>query len=340
MTHSKRHETVTKIYGYSHALNYYQQIRHTFTSAATQLLINMKIKSKNPAVNRLHDEIYLLTNDQYQLQPLPQAIDIGLADNLRSEILHRVLNIPSFIGEYNCHWTNPGSTPTPFLAQLLLVITTAASFHYELSIGSTSKHGVHDHETNWIAAAQLWLSSLSTNIRSPQPQDLIATHCLLLIANRANYVEEGYHRECALTAKISPYHREIRRRLWMTIVKLDRQTCVERGMPPTVRKEDFDILSPLNIDDEKLHESDESTPGTSLKTMPPTTYTETSFQAVLYLSLPVRLKTCAFFKESHNDNEEQEQYNFDSVLHSQEELDQALQEVSPRNNPRENPRQQ
>ncbi|KAI3196141.1 transcriptional regulator family: Fungal Specific TF [Penicillium roqueforti] len=357
MTHLKGQEAITKFYGYSYPLNFYQQ----FTELRPYIV---QIKTRNPAINTLRDEIYPLANDDYRLRPLSndttvpgdrdtlrQLIPIKpIADTLvqtyidRFEIIHRVLNISTFIADYNRHWASPLCTPASFLVQFLLVAAAASSFHPEICIDVMNQQTVHDHALDWIEAAESWLNS--TN-QPPQSWDTLATHCLLLIAKRANYIQEGsfwtyagalvrwamaagYHRESPSTARISPYYREMRRRLWMTIVELDIQASVERGMPLSVGMEDFNIKSPLNINDDELQKSGQD----PLEGMPLATFTDTSFQAHMYRSLPVRLKICALV------NGCREQDDFDRVLHLGEEIEEALHDIPEWKNPQNNPRQQ
>ncbi|CAI7644565.1 unnamed protein product [Penicillium discolor] len=351
MTHLKGQEAITKFYGYSYPLNFYQQ----FAELRSYIV---QIKSKNPAINILRDEIYPPANDDYRLRRLVH--DTVLEDTLRQlvpmrqvadtlvrtyigrfEIIHRVLNISVFMADYNRYWNSPLSTPTSsFLVQFLLLAAAAASFHPEICINPMSQQTVRDHALDWIEAAESWLNSSAS--QPPQSWDTLATHCLLLIAKRANYVQEdsfwaytgtlvrwamaaGYHRESPSTARISPYYREMRRHLWMTIVELDIQASVERGMPPSVRMEDFNIKSPLNLDHDKLQESGQN----PLEGMPLATFTDTSFQVHMYRSLHVRLKVCAFVNGCGD------QDDFDRVLRLGEELEEALQDIPEWNNPRQ-----
>ncbi|KAJ5778412.1 hypothetical protein N7520_001658 [Penicillium odoratum] len=355
VTHLKVQETATNFYGYSYPLNFYQQ----FTELRSYIV---GIKTKNSAINALRDQLYSLNNDKYRLRPLAQ--DTVLEDTLRQiipvkpvmdtlvqtyidrfEITHRVLNISAFNADYNRHWTSSLRTPTSFLVQILLVAAAAASFHPGICIEIMNHKAVHDHAREWIEVAESWLNSLTHH--PPQSCEAIATHCLLLIAKRANYIQEksfwtytgalvrwamaaGYHREYPSTARLSLYHREIRRRLWMTIVELDIQASVERGMPPSVGVEDFNILPPLNIDDETFQESSQH----SLEGLPLATLTHTTFQAIMYRSLSVRLRICAFV------NGCREQDDFDRVLRLEEELGEALQDIPEWNNLRDDPRRQ
>ncbi|KAF5540642.1 Zn(2)-C6 fungal-type DNA-binding domain-containing protein [Fusarium phyllophilum] len=354
MTHLEGQGNSTKFYGYSYPLNLYQQ----FTDLRPYIV---KIKTQYPSINTLRDEIYTPFNDKHhrrqtsqddalentlrQLIPKKSTMDVLVQTYLdRYEITHRVLHIPTFITKYNSHWTDPLCTPVCFLVHMLLVAATAASCHPEVCIDVFSQKTTHDHVLEWIEAAEAWVSSHS--YQPPRSWDVLATHCLLLIAKRANFIKEGSfwtstgtlvrwamaagcHREVIPTARISPFSREMRRRLWATIVELDLQASIERGMPPNVRIGDFNIKPPLNVDDEGLGESMQD----SLARMPITTLTSTSFQALLYRSLPVRLKICAFI------NGNGEEVDFEKVLELEEELGQALRDIPAWDIPHANPRQ-
>lgn len=288
----------------------------------------------------------VLTDTLRRLIPTKPVADTLVQTYLdKFEVTHRVLNKSAFIADYNRHWTSPLPKPPLFLVQLLLVAAVAASFHPELCIDPANQKSVHSHALDWIEAAESWLNS-STN-QPPQSWDSLATNCLLLIAKRAHYFQEGffwthtgalarlamaagYHRETSPTARISPYYREMRRRLWMTIVELDLQASVERGMPPSLRPEDFNITSPLNVDDDSLQNSDQHT----LEGLPLNKLTDTSFQAIMYRSLSLRLRICAVVNGCND------QDDFDQVLNFEEELEKTLQDIPEWNNPHDNPRQQ
>ncbi|KAI1039025.1 hypothetical protein LB503_007830 [Fusarium chuoi] len=277
----------------------------------------IKVKAKYPSINTLCDEIYALLNDKHRrCQPLP---DDTLENTLRELILtksimdvvvqtyidrfettHRILHIPTFVTKYNSHWTDQSSTPVSFLVQMLLVTASAVSCHPDVCIDMFSHKTNHDHVIRWVEATESWVSSHSNH--PPRSWDTLATHSLLLIAKRANFLREGsfwtstgtlvrwamaagYHREVIPVARISPFDREMRRRLWITIVELDLQASIERGMLPSVRIGHFNIKPPLNVDDERLNKSMQG----PLAGTPITELTNTSFQALLYGSRFSRL---------------------------------------------------
>ena len=125
----------------------------------------------------------------------------------------------------------------------------------------------------------------------------------------------------------------MRRRLWVTIVELDLQAAVERGMLPNIGVEDFHLKSPLNIDDKNLQElrdSDIDPP----QEMPNDVLSDTYFQSQLCSSLTVRLEICASV------NSCREQDDFDRVLLFGQKLEEEVQIISERNHPENSPRQQ
>ncbi|KAF5611657.1 Zn(2)-C6 fungal-type DNA-binding domain protein [Fusarium subglutinans] len=354
MTHLEGQGNSTKFYGYSYPLNLYQQ----FTDLRAYIV---KIKIQYPSINSLRDEIYAPFNDKHRHRPISKhdALENTLRQLIptkpimdilvqtyteRYEITHRVLHIPTFIIKYNGHWVDQSTTPVHFLVQMLLVAATAASCHPEVCIDVFSHKTTHDHVLGWVEVAEAWLSCQSS--QPPRSWDILVSHCLLLIAKRANFIKEGsfwtscgtlvrwamaagYHRETVSAARIPPFCREMRRRLWVTIVELDLQASIERGMPPSVRIGDFNIKTPLNIDDKGLEESLQG-PSTG---MPITTMTNTSFQALLYRSLPVRSRICALINGSC------EEVDFDKVLELEEELGQALRDIPAWDDTQADPRQ-
>ncbi|KKK23532.1 hypothetical protein ARAM_003923 [Aspergillus rambellii] len=350
MTHFKGADTLTKFYGFSYHLNFYQQAWSPWMTKFPELRpFIVQVKDKNPAINRLRDEIYSranrrdyspsLTRDGQELETLRQLLPPrGVADLLvqnyidRFEVTHRVIHIPTFLAEYNQLWDPQWIESSAFLVQLILVLAAAASLRSEPFVDGPESEPLHDLTMRWVGAAETWLSFSPSRV--PDSLPAMTIHTLLLIAKRANDIQEseswiwsgalirramaaGYHRELSLTARISPFHREMRRRLWTTILELDLQIAVERGMPPTVRSGDFNIDPTWHIDDEEIQESMTETP--PVKAL--SAFSSTTFQSILSRSLNTRLQICAFVNGS------QENEDHDSVLQLNQKLHEALQEI-------------
>lgn len=221
------------------------------------------------------------------------------------ESMQRVIHIPSFRREFaemhaNIH--NPDMISAAFVVQLLLMLAAAVGF-YEADPSLESADSTISKTfqvVDWIRYAERWIDT--AGIKRPD-MTVLRIQCLLIIAknnqglNRSqawlatgNLVKmamlAGYHRDPADIPKITLFNKEMRRRIWATIIELDAQIAIDRGMPPTLQASDFDTVSPLNINDEEIHESTTEEP----QSRPLHEFTDCTFQVVLTQSLPLRLK--------------------------------------------------
>lgn len=223
------------------------------------------------------------------------------------ESMHRILHIPTFLKELDIFWeqkSNPSLVSPAFVVQLLLVLACAwnlADFStLELKNGTSLKCYT---AIEWIMYADKWIEN--AHIKRSDIM-VLRLHVLLVTAQTAhgmcrskawlttsNLVKRamlaGYHRDTSMYTKISPFNQEMRRRIWTTIVELDLQVSLERGMAPAVQESDYDTVAPLNVNDVDLHETMEELPAER----PLEEFTDCSFQTALSQSLPLRLKACA-----------------------------------------------
>jgi hypothetical protein len=224
----------------------------------------------------------------------------------RFEAMHRILYLPAFLKEYHQQWSC-STTSTISLVQILLALAVAMSLQEIVPCGDLRR----ETAGTWIDACESWLK---TNPVRPPPHSwaMLTTQCLLIIAKRAHHIQmnefwiatgalmrsamaAGYHREANQSAKISCFYRELRRRLWATVVELDLQAAMDRGIPPSLREDDFNTRPPMNLDDDALQQ-----PAREPSTVPSLdNLTETSFQAIAYRSVGVRLRICALINNSH-----------------------------------------
>ncbi|OKL61845.1 hypothetical protein UA08_02858 [Talaromyces atroroseus] len=225
------------------------------------------------------------------------------------ESTHRVIHIPSFrqeLSELHAHMNNPDMVSAAFVAQVLLMLASAAGFHdaeppQDFDEPPTSINS--EQVVGWIRYAEKWFDS--THIKRPD-LTVLRIQCLLIIAqnnqglNRShawlatgNLVKTamlaGYHRDPEDIPKINIFHKEMRRRIWATIVELDVQISLDRGMPPTLQASDFDTAPPLNINDDEIHENITEKP----MSRPVQEVTDCSFQTILAQSLALRLRICS-----------------------------------------------
>ena len=156
-------------------------------------------------------------------------------------------------------------------------------------------------------------------------------HCLLLLARQTNYVgpelvglsagtlmrtgiHMGLHRDPTNYPKMSPFHTELRRRLWATIIEMALQTSLDCCMPPMFSSDDYDTLPPKNIDDCDIAENSEIMPPAK----PSTVYTDASMQIALLTSLPIRLAIARML------NHFRSKPSYDDVLRLSSEVSEAI----------------
>ncbi|KAJ5233609.1 uncharacterized protein N7469_005375 [Penicillium citrinum] len=222
------------------------------------------------------------------------------------ECQYRILHAPSFLREVDQFFAmmdNPTNVSTAFLVQLLLVLACAWNL---ADIGSLQEKSPTPLKCytgiEWVLHAEKWIDS--AHIKRPEITAL-RMYILLIVAQNCFGTKRskawlstgtlirqamlaGYHRDPNKYARISVFNKEMRRRIWMTIVELDLQVAIDRGMPPNIQISDYDTLPALNINDDEIHEGSTEAP----KNRSPSEITDCSFPTVMAQSLPIRLKAC------------------------------------------------
>lgn len=218
--------------------------------------------------------------------------------------MHHILHMPSFRAQLNELWGDAIDIPCHFIVQLLLVMASVWSVNTPSPLtASGTKILSHTIATDWIRWSEAWL--FHANIKRPN-LIVLQVRCLLIMAKEANYTQKnqawssagtlvklamsaGCHRELPLDTKMSVFNREMRRRIWATVLELDLQASLDRGMPPTMQQSDYDCSPPLNINDEDICESTTVSP----EEKPMGVMTDSSFQVALMQSMGLRLRICA-----------------------------------------------
>lgn len=202
----------------------------------------------------------------------------------------------TFYRELNAVKERPQSVSPSFIVQIFLILSSVWCLNPDGSITPSMV-------ANWIHWSETWLHH--SGIKRPNIT-VLQVRCLLIQAKELNFSQRnqawaatgnlvklamsaGLHREPPSNARISIFNREMRRRVWTTILELDLQASLDRGMPPTLRESDYDCQSPLNINDEDLEVSAAEFPDPK----PITTLTDSSYQVAAAQSLGLRLRICA-----------------------------------------------
>lgn len=221
------------------------------------------------------------------------------------ESMHRVIHIPSFwreLTELYAHISQPDMISAGFVVQVLLMLSAAVGFYdAEAALDFAGPSMFKPFQVvEWIRYSEKWFES--TYIKRPD-LTVLRIQCLLIIAKNSQGLNRsqmwlatgnlvkmsmmaGYHRDPGNIPKISTFNKEMRRRMWATIVELDAQVAIDRGMPPTLQASDFDTAPPLNINDDEINENTTEEP----QSRPVEEVTDCTFQVVLAQSLALRLK--------------------------------------------------
>ena len=251
------------------------------------------------------------------------------------EPVHRIVHVPSFLRDLDNFWAsteNLDCVSSLFVVQLLLMLACA----WNLADPETLHFKNGDRlkcytAVKWIALVEKWVQNF--HIKRPEIT-AFRIQCLLIMAQNNQGVKRsrawlatsmltkqamlaGYHRDPGTYSKISVFNKEMRRRIWATIVELDLQVAMDRGLPPSVQATDFDSAPPLNINDTDISESSVDLPPEK----PLDQVTDSSFQAVLFRSLPLRLKTCAMMHSP------QITCAYEDVLHMDWEFNKHLSQI-------------
>ncbi|KUI54550.1 hypothetical protein VP1G_01994 [Cytospora mali] len=180
------------------------------------------------------------------------------------ESYYRILHMPSFNAEYSRFWSSRDvqDGPPDFLAQLLSICAIACCYTDE------DRQQREPQVRTWIEAVRLWL--FKQDPRAQMTLGMLQAHLLMLVAGDVHWIKidrswissgilvrnaisAGLHREPRDFVRITPFHAELRRRLWYSILEYDLQASFAKGRVPTVREEDYDCGLPSSTSDVPMH---------------------------------------------------------------------------------------
>lgn len=215
------------------------------------------------------------------------------------ETTYRIVHRPTFQAEYDRLRKDPkDAKPALIILILLMMATVSAVLETDRTyIGSASLG--RERGTLWIETAEKWLRHQSKkNIYLAIWQ----IRCLLVVAKQMNRYKKkqmwsvagelvrdgmaaGFHRDPGHKVR-SPFDQEMRRRLWATMIELELQASIDRGMPSALAAIRMDCAPPLDVDDEDLMPDFERAP------VPRTSgeHTATSFLCLARQSFDLRVR--------------------------------------------------
>ena len=252
------------------------------------------------------------------------------------ETAYRILHVPTFWRDYQALWDDPQAARPAFIVTILLVMAAVnciSSRDQSTYIGDSATS--RETAVLWIETCDWWLQ------RQSQKHVYLAIwqiRCLLLLAKMSNTVKKkriwtsagnlmrqamsaGFHRDPSLLgAKASVFDQEMRRRLWATMVELELQASIDRGMPSASAGFPCDIAPVLNVNDEDLEQGSQKAPTQK----PLDEYTATSFLHISRRSLSLRVSLNSLL------NELSSHAQYEDVLIYDERIMQKLQEIPAR----------
>lgn len=269
----------------------------------------------------------------YQSFPDRQVMDelVRLYFNM-FESSYRIIFQPSFLAEYKSFLEQPESAESAFLLQLSLVLAAAGRVHNDADV----LHDIAGKSQNWIHTAQTWLSAPLEKDRLTLKS--IQVQCLLLLCRQIYYVgadlvwisigslirmamHMGLHLDPDHLGEMNELQKQIRRRLWYTILEMNVQAALDSGMSPMIHDGHYTTQPPSNVSDSDLlhttrHQQEEASDGLFESA------NQSSLQSILAKSLPLRLEVTRLI------NSLQDEPTYDHILTIGKELALASGEVT------------
>jgi hypothetical protein len=244
-------------------------------------------------------ELIALTTSQENIIPAAVTLYFQTFENT-----YRILHEPSFLEEYHTFWNLQEEQPRSagFAAILLLIVAITKCLSPGQStvfVGDSSVE--RESASDLIGIVDAWLQRHS---RKHGTLTFFQVQCLSILAKRVNSVKmkqdwvqsgdvmrmaiaSGLHRKPSLLLgqRISEFEKEMRRRLWGTIMELELQSSIDCGLPSSLCNLYFDVEPPANVTDELFTSGSEEIP----TKRPMEEFTNTSYLAWSRLSLSLRI---------------------------------------------------
>ena len=236
------------------------------------------------------------------------------------ESCYRILHRTSFETDYATFVDHPENAKSSFVVELLLIMSTGGVLHNDIN----TRREMAEKSNIWLDIAQNWLSAPIEKDRLTLKG--IQIYCLLLLARQVHRkgadlvwismgslmrmaMQMGLHQDPDYLGDMDLLQKEIRRRLWYTILEMNIQVALDSGMTPMITENDYNTLPPSIICDPDLDtaSSDNCTDTAS----PPS---RKSLQCLLASSFSLRLRATRVI------NSLQEEPSYDQVLEMGNEL--------------------
>lgn len=283
------------------------------------------MKEKNARRRGYDEEIYLEMPDK-------ATLDAKVALYFQTcETTYRILHEPSFWREYQAFWERPSNDEsyTPFAALLLYISAVTKCLQPNdgnIFIGDSSID--RDTALDYIETCDTWLQRQS---RKQTTLIFFQLQCFSLLAKRVNSLKmkqdwtssgdlirlaiaAGLHRNPSLLSRgrITEFEKEMRRRVWLTIVELELQCSIDCGLPSSACGLYFDVQPPSNLPDEAFAADTTQIPAGR----PIEHFTSTSYLNVSLQSMPLRLHLLQLLNNPTTDLQYSDVMHYDAKLNA------------------------
>ncbi|KAK4543130.1 hypothetical protein LTR36_005907 [Oleoguttula mirabilis] len=190
--------------------------------------------------------------------------------------IYHILHLPSFRKEYSEMWSNVADARPHFVAIVLLIMAAAQCLTSTQPMLYTAKSSTaREKAITYVEACDDWLQTQSQKHVTAADFQI---RCLLQLGRMVSArkikrtwtdsgtllrfcMAAGLHRNPDLIRKkTSALDKELRRRIWATVIELELQAAFDRGMISAQWPMQTDCSAPSNIHDDDLDQDSEQLP--------------------------------------------------------------------------------
>ncbi|KAH8731528.1 hypothetical protein GQ44DRAFT_604058 [Phaeosphaeriaceae sp. PMI808] len=255
---------------------------------------------------------------------------------------YKIMHEPSFWKEYLTFWEQkPEDLGSPgFAVILILIIAVTKCLKPKDDVFEGDTTSDRQAASNLIEICDMWINRQS---RKRLTLQFFQLQCLSLLAKRVNCVKlkqdwvvagdlvrlalaSGMHRDPSLlsTGRISPFEKEMKKRLWVTIIELELQSSIENGLQSSLTSLYWDTPVPTNLPDDAFSVDTQELPASR----PLEHFTSATYLAVSRQSIPFRIHLMQLL------NDPSETLPYSEILHYDAQINELLSEMPKWDDPR------
>ncbi|KAH7391748.1 hypothetical protein BKA66DRAFT_413199 [Pyrenochaeta sp. MPI-SDFR-AT-0127] len=305
------------------------KVDHSITRVKTDF---KTFRSRRKAASKQKDaSVFCVEEEVISALPERSVVDGQVALYFQTwETTYRILHEPSFWKEYYEFWelrsSDGASISFTIILVLIVTITKCLTAKDDVFLGDSTAD--RQAASELIEVCETWIN------RQPRKRltlEFFQIHCLSLLAKRVNCVKlkqdwvtsgdlvrlalaSGMHRNPSLLAsgRISEFEKEMKKRLWVTIMEFEIQSSLEHGLQSSLTGLYFDAPAPGNLSDDAFS-IDVSEMPTSMSIEH---FTSASYLNVTLRSLPLRIHLAQLLNNPSSDLQYSDVLHYDAQVNS------------------------